>query len=427
MTILGFRNIDLHTLIFLFKKMDKFENLIKSAFDLGVSDVHITGGHPVVYRINGNLKFQPSLKWTPEEIDSLVVAILTPAQLNQLQEKCSIDCALSFLQARLRINIFNTTRGLSLAIRLLPGRVPSLEQLNIHPSLREIVRLKTGLILICGSTGVGKTTTIASIVNEINQNHAYHIVTLEDPIEYRIISKKSFIEQRELGAHMNSFGQGLLDVLREDPDVIVVGEIRDPETIKLTLNIAESGHLIIATLHASNAEEALHRMLNAFPMEAQDDIRFRLASTLSWLIIQELVYLDDFGFRVPVLSILRASQSVKGTIRENKLHQIENIIQLGKSEGMFTFDRYLNEFLLVQKKMNPPLKIFQPSPEDAAEIVYRSPLMEKRRESVMTPSKVLKRSPERNPSDPGEEDPPVFSPIGKSLKDFVDELDKKYK
>jgi twitching motility protein PilT len=405
--------------------MEKFENLIKSAFGLGVSDIHITGGHPVVYRINGNLKFQPSLRWAPEEVDKLVAALLTPDQLNQLRQRCSIDCGLSYQQTRLRINIFNTTRGLSLAVRLLPGSVPSIEQLNMHPSLREIARLKSGLILICGSTGAGKTTTIASIINEINQNQAYHIITLEDPIEFRIPSKKSFVEQRELGVHMNSFEQGLLDVLREDPDVIVVGEIRDPETIKLTLNIAESGHLIIATLHASNSEEALYRILNAFPMEAQDDIRFRLASTLSWLIIQELTYLDEFGFRVPVLSILRASQSVKGTIRENKLHQIENIIHLGKGEGMFSMDRYLNEFVLVQKKMNPPLKVFQPSTEDGSEIIYRSPLIE--RESVRGWSKGLPRNSEKIPSELEEEVTPVFSPSGKSLKDFVEELDKKYK
>jgi twitching motility protein PilT len=407
--------------------MDKFENLIKSAFDLGVSDVHITGGHPVVYRINGNLKLQHSLKWAPEEVDKLVSALLSAEQLNLLRERYSIDFALSHLHTRLRVNVFNTTRGLSLAIRLLPGHVPSVEHLNLHPSLKEIARLKSGLILICGATGAGKTTTIASIIDEINQNHAYHIITLEDPIEYRIFSKKSFVEQRELGAHMPSFDRGLLDALREDPDVIVVGEIRDPESIKLTLSIAESGHLVIATLHASSSEEALYRILNAFPLEAQDDIRYRLASTLSWLIIQELFYLDEYNFRVPVLSILRTSQAVKGTIRENKLHQIENIIHMGKNEGMFTFDRYLNEFMAVQKKLNPPLKVFQPTSEDAAETLYRSALMERRRKPRTGPSNSLYRSPEITPSDSEEEITPVISPTGKSLKDFVDELDKKYK
>lgn len=407
--------------------MEKFQNLIKAALGLGVSDIHITGGQSVVYRINGLLRFQPNLKWGHEEVDQLVETLLTPGQLNQLRERFSLDCALSFLQARLRINIFNTTRGLSLAIRILPGSVPTIEQLNLHPSLKDICKLKSGLILICGATGVGKTTTIAAIVDEINRSIAHHIITLEDPIEYRLISKKSFVEQRELGTHMPSFEQGLLDALRENPDVIVVGEIRDPETIKLTLNIAESGHLIIATLHASNSEEALHRILNAFPMESQDDIRNRLASTLAWLVIQELVYFDQSGFRVPLLSILRGNQSLKGTIRENKLHQIENIIQLGKNEGMFTFDRYLNEYLLYQKNLTSPAKIFQPSLESPDEIVYRSPIMNVFKEPSKGYFAEKKRTADLPLSSPAEAGPSTFNPDGKTLKDFIEELDKRYK
>jgi len=323
--------------------------------------------------------------------------------------------------------MFNTTRGLSLAIRILPGIVPTIEQLNLHPSLKDIGKLKSGLILICGATGVGKTTTIAAIVDEISRSTARHIITLEDPIEYRLISKNSFIEQRELGTHMPSFEQGLLDALRENPDVIVVGEIRDPETIKLTLNIAESGHLIIATLHASNSEEALHRILNAFPMESQDDIRNRLASTLSWLVIQELVYFDQFGFRVPTLSILRGNQSLKGTIRENKLHQIENIIQLGKNEGMFTFARYLNEYLLHQKNLISPVKIFQPSLESPDEIVYRSPVMNVFKEPSREYFAERRQTADFPLSSPTEEKPSTFSHDGKTLKDFIEELDKRYK
>jgi pilus retraction protein PilT len=281
--------------------------------------------------------------------------------------------------------------------------------------------------LICGATKVGKTTTIASLIEEINRNFAQHIITLEDPIEYRIIAKKSFVEQRELGVHMLTFEQGLLDVLREDPDVIVIGEIRDPETIKLTLNIAESGHLVIATLHASNSEEALHRFLNAFPMESQEDIRNRLASTLAWLIIQELIHLDKFGFRVPLLSILRGNQALKGTIREDKLHQIENIIQLGKNEGMFNFDRYLNEYLMYQNNLTPPLTIFQPSLEKTEEIEYRSPIMDSSRDALTRYPKGKKRIPEPASPWPESDQVPTFSNDGRSLKDFIEELDKEYK
>ena len=332
------------------------------------------------------------------------------------------------MRARLRINIFYTVRGFSLSTRLLPGMVPTVEQLNLHPSLKEISKIKSGLILIGGATGVGKTSTIAALLDEINRNCSYHVITLEDPIEYRLISNQSFVEQRELGAHMPTFEQGLLDVLREDPDVIVVGEIRDPETIKLTLNIAEAGHLVIATLHASTSEEALHRVLNAFPMEAQSDIRNRLASTLVWLIIQDLIYLEKFGFRVPLLSILRGNQSVKGTIREDKLHQIENILQLGKAEGMFTTDRYLKEYLLYQKNMNPPGKIFQPSQENNDEIEYRSPIMDPITPSKKQPAREVKRISEPvNPPSAEEDQVETFNQDGRTLKDFIQELDKEYK
>jgi twitching motility protein PilT len=415
--------------------MDKFESLISSALSLGVSDIHVTVNHPVVYRINGSLKFQTNLKLSHEEVDALAEALLTPVQINQLQERYSVDCASSLQMVRLRINFFNTTRGLSLAIRILPGSIPTVEQLNLHPSLKGIGKLTSGLILICGSTGVGKTTTIAAIIDEINRNCAHHIITLEDPIEYRIFSKKSLVEQRELGTHMPSFYQGLLDVLREDPDVIVVGEMRDPETIKLTLNIAESGHLIIATLHASNTEEALHRILNAFPLESQDDIRHRLASTLSWLVIQKLVLLEKYGFRVPHLSILLGNQAAKGTIRENKLHQIENVLQLGKSDGMFTFDRYLSDYLLNLKNPVPPGKSFLPSLEMTDEIVYRSAIMGNFRKSPKKMSKNKEMiAPPTLPSmvgdqseDQSEDQSAVFSPTGKSLKDFIVDLDKKFK
>ncbi|MBI4765842.1 MAG: PilT/PilU family type 4a pilus ATPase [Deltaproteobacteria bacterium] len=407
--------------------VEKFDSLIKSAFMAGVSDIHLTGGHPVAFRINGILQYQPDLDWKSEEIDDLVRSLLSPWQIKALRERQSIDCALSFIQSRLRINIFYTTRGFSLAIRILPANVPSIEQLNLHPSLKEISKLRSGLILIGGPTGVGKTSTIAALVNEINHHRSSHIITLEDPIEYRQVSRESFIEQRELGLHMPAFEQGLLDVLREDPDVIVVGEIRDPETIKLTLNIAESGHLVITTLHSNTSEEALHRILNAFSMDAQDDIRNRLASTLVWLIIQDLIYLEKFGFRVPLLSILRGNQSVKSNIREDKLHQIENIIQLGKAEGMFTKDRYLKEYLLAQKDLYPPQKAFQPSQESNEEIEYHSPIMEPYRYFSSRDQKSEPPLSESESLSPQENRGPTISRDSQNLHDFIHKLNKDYK
>jgi pilus retraction protein PilT len=284
--------------------------------------------------------------------------------------------AMTIRNIRIRVNVFNTTRGLSIAIRLLPGTVPTIEKLNLHHSLKQIAELRSGLVLICGATGSGKSTTIAALVDEINRTRTAHMVTLEDPVEYRYVSRKSFIEQRELGTHMPSFEQGLVDVLREDPDVIVVGELREPEVMRLTLNAAESGHLVIATLHATHAEDAMYRLCNSFPQEAQEEIRHQVASTLQWLVVQQLVIKEDAGFRVPVLSILKGNQSIKGILRENKIPQLESAIQMGKNDGMFTAERYIREYLSKVSSFASPQDIFKPSVESTQEEVYHSPLVD---------------------------------------------------
>ncbi|MGE5844633.1 MAG: type IV pilus twitching motility protein PilT [Syntrophaceae bacterium] len=356
--------------------MNKFSKVIVTAVQEGCSDLHITGGHPVVYRKNGQIQFDNSGRWTHGEIDGLVKKVLTARQLQTLRNRWSVDLAITIRHIRIRVNVFNTTRGLSIAVRLLPGTVPTIEKLNLHPSLKQAAELRSGLVLICGATGSGKSTTIAALVDEINRSRAAHIVTLEDPVEYRYVSRKSFIEQRELGAHMPSFEQGLVDVLREDPDVIVVGELREPEVMRLTLNAAESGHLVIATLHATHAEDALYRLCNSFPVEAQEEIRHQVASTLQWLVVQQLVIREDMGFRVPVLSILRGNQSVKGILRENKLPQIESAIQMGKNDGMFTAERYIREYLAKVSVYASPQDIFKPSAELSQEEVYHSPLVD---------------------------------------------------
>jgi twitching motility protein PilT len=356
--------------------MERFENIIKNAIKDVVSDIYITGGHPMVSRKHGNIQFHPTVNWSHREVDALVSQLLTSQQLTALQNRKSVDYAISISQSRLRINVFTTTRGLSMAIRILPGHIPTVDELNLHPSLNDIAKIKSGLILYCGPTGVGKTTSVAAIISEINKTRLSHIITLEDPIEFRFQSNKAFIQQRELDAHMPSFSQGLLDMLRENPDVIVVGEIREPETMRLTLNAAESGHLVIATMHASNPEEAIYRLCNAVPVEAQNEIRFQLASTLSWLIIQQLVYIERIGFQVPLLTIARGTQSVRNLIRENKLHQLHSAIQIGKNEGMFSSERYLNEYLESREKFTPPILTFRPSTEIADDIVYRSALTE---------------------------------------------------
>jgi pilus retraction protein PilT len=357
--------------------MNKFQDIIHAGVQEGISDIHITGGQPLCFRKNGVIAFNSSIRWTAQEIDDLLKPLLNLRRLNLLRERQSVDFAVTMKHIRLRINVFNTTSGLSLAIRLLPGVVPTLEKLNLHPSLRQICQEKTGLILICGATGSGKSTTIAAIVDEINRTRFAHIITLEDPVEYRFNSVKSLIQQREMGTHIPSFMQGLLDVLREDPDVIVVGELREPETIRLTLHAAESGHLVIASLHATKAEDAVYRMCNSFPPGSQDEIRSQLASTMGWIIIQHLTYLERARFRVPVLSIIRGTQSVKGLIRDNKLFQLENAAHMGKNEGMFTTERYQSEYLNLRDSFFNPHQSFKPSEETVADVFYRSSLFDR--------------------------------------------------
>lgn len=369
--------------------MKRFENIISNAVKEGLSDVYITGGHLTVTRKHGAIQFHSDIRYSHQEVDDLVRKLLNKRQLNELRHRKSVDLGISVSDARLRTNVFTTTRGLSLAIRLLPAHIPTIDDLNLHPCLHEISEMASGLVLVCGATGVGKTTTIAAIINEINSTRQAHIVMLENPIEYRFQSNKCLVQQRELGDHIPSFEQGLIDVLRENPDVIVVGELREPETMRLALNAAESGHLVIATLHASNPEEAVYRLCNAVPMESQNEVRFQLSSTLNMIVVQQLLYLLRVGYRVPVLSIVRGTSSVKNIIRENKLHQLNSIVQLSKGEGMFTFERYVEEFLETRKTFVPHARTFRPSFETSKEPFYLSPLTDDSQDEIPP----MKRAP----------------------------------
>lgn len=353
-----------------------FTDLILAAIKQKYSDLHITGGYPLIFRSDGQIHFDKNVKWSNAEIDAIVRDMLTERQLHTLRKKWSVDFALSFNQVRVRINTFYTTRGLSMAIRLLPETIPDVVSLNLHPSLNQILELNAGLILVCGGTGSGKSTTIAAILEEINRSRAVHIITIEDPIEYRFKPKKSFIEQREVGIHVPSFNQGLLDCLRENPDVIFVGELREPDTIRLTLNAAASGHLVFATLHATDAEDAIYRINNCVTGESQDVIRYQFASALSWLIVQQLTYINKAGFRVPMLSILKSTSSVQSTIRENKLTQLENIMLTSRKEGMFTMKLYETEFLKNRESFIHPHKSFGMGTDSSKEPDYVSTLID---------------------------------------------------
>jgi len=354
--------------------LEQFSEIIQQGMQQGYSDIHLTGGHPLVYRQKGTLHFDRNLQWRHRELDFLVQRLLGPGEMEVFRQQMSVDIARTIGAVRVRINIYNTLRGLSLAIRLLPGHPPDLAKLNLHPSIADFCQLKTGLLLVGGGAGTGKSTTIAAMVEEINRTQSLHIITLEAPVEYRFRSKKSFVEQRELGTHFPSYDQGLMDVLRETPDLIVVGELRDPETIRLTVNAAEAGHLVIASLHATNTEDAFYRLCNSFPADMQDLVRNQLASSLSLMLIQKLIHLDAHGFHVPLLAILKGTPAVKSMVRENRLSQIETTLQTGSREGMFSMETYYAKFIAPQTRFISPVETFRPSAEKSPEIAYQSAL-----------------------------------------------------
>ena len=347
--------------------MQSLDEVVLECVQQGCTDLHISGNHPFVVRKNGNIQYLKELVLTPPEVESLVNGLLDPIQKKILSERWSVDLAKTIAGSRLRINVFRSHRGLSLAIRFLPGRIPTVEELNLLPSLQELTYHRSGLILICGATGSGKSTTIASLLQKINVTKSLHVITLEDPIEFRFQTIRSFFEQRELGIHFQNFEQGLIDILREMPDVVLVGELREPEPIRLTLNAAEAGHLVFATLHASTVEEALYRICNAFPLDVQEFVRHQLSSSLAAVIVQQLHYKPELGYRVPVLSVLRTTKGVKRLIREGKLSQIENTLEMGRQDGMYTFDRYRREFINQKQSFIPPMNILQPSKEAYSE------------------------------------------------------------
>jgi len=346
--------------------MRTFEKIISACYENGFTDLHITGGHPLVCRRDGEVFFQKQHVLTTKYVDGLVGSLLNQRQMQQLRELWATDLAVTITGKRLRINAFSTHRGVSLAIRFLPSCVPDVESLNLHPSLKDFCREPSGLVVICGSTGSGKTTTIAALINEIDNSRACHIITLEDPIEYLFTSNKSFIEQRELGKHFHAYQSGLLDVLRQAPDVIVVGEIRSQDTIQLSLDAAESGHLVIATMHAGSHEEAVHRLCNTSHMHSSEHIRLQLSSCLVGIINQQLIYMPKLRHSVPLLSVMRNTKAISTLIRENKLAQIESVMETSKSKGMFTFSSYRDDYLATRKEFCPPQKHNSKTGADAA-------------------------------------------------------------
>ena len=314
-------------------------SLVALAKAEGASDLHIEPGLAPVLRVRSQLRavgepIAPAL--TLEAARDLIA----PEDWPHFLQRRSFDLSKMIEGLRCRINVLHSARGVGFAIRLLPAFQPTLEALNLHPDLKQLVHHAHGLVLICGPTGCGKTTTLAALIQTINLSEARHIVTIENPIEFTFRPRQAFIRQREVGRDTPSFEQALLDSLREDPDVLMVGEMREPETMRLTLSAAETGHLVLATVHSSNCAEALKRVVGAFPAEIQNNVAAQLADCLIGVVSQRLVFRPGLNICVPECEVLKATLPIKNFIRNRDFFKIVSSVETGAEHGMWTFQRY---------------------------------------------------------------------------------------
>lgn len=324
--------------------MKHVDGIFKTAVDKKASDIHLTVGNPPIFRIDGELVVMDAARpILASEAAELIFGILTEKQKQHLIEHRELDLSYEIRGvSRFRVNCFWERDNLSLVARIISPNIPSMEELLMPEIVYELMRIKQGLVLVTGPTGCGKSTSLAAMINLINQERGAHVVTLEDPIEfiYPPRSGKSLIVQRQLGSDMLSFAQALKYVLRQDPNVILVGEMRDLETIAATITLAETGHLVLATLHTHNASQTVDRIIDVFPPYQQAQVRLQLSLFLKGIISQQLLTKVGGG-RIAAREVLINTPATANLIRENKIPQIKTVIQTSASEGMFTMDQDL--------------------------------------------------------------------------------------
>lgn len=313
--------------------------MIESAAGAGASDLHLESGMPPAVRVRGTLRVTGE-PIAPGILMEFARRLIGEDQWPVFEDRRSFDLSRTVAGVRCRINILHTARGVGLAIRLLGAFQATIEKLNLHPDLKKLIKHNHGLILVSGATGSGKSSTLAALLQEINLTESRHIITVESPIEYTFRSRKAFIRQREVGRDTPSFEQALHDALREDPDVLMVGEMRDPETMRLTLSASETGHLVLATVHSATCAEAIQRVASAFPAEIQGAVCAQLADCLVAVISQRLHFREDINIRVPECEILMATNAVKNFIRTREFFKVITAIETGADHGMWTFQRY---------------------------------------------------------------------------------------
>ncbi|HEX7057467.1 MAG TPA: type IV pilus twitching motility protein PilT [Bacilli bacterium] len=322
------------------------KDLLKLSYERHASDLHISAGHTPQMRLHGKLTNAADRVILPEESIRMAKEVLTGEQFEQLLKKGEIDFSFQLPGlCRYRANVFRQKRFINMAFRVLATKVPTLEQLHLPAIVTEFARKQQGLVLVTGPTGSGKSTTLAAIVDYINETQQKHIITLEDPIEYLHVSKKSLIAQREIGIDTTSFANGLRAALRQDPDVVLVGEMRDLETIRTAITAAETGHLVLGTLHTPDAPQTVDRIIDVFPTDQQRQIRIQLASVLIGVLSQRLIPRWDGTGRAMALEVLINTPAVANLIRQEKIYQIKSVIQTSRHLGMQTMKASIQELV----------------------------------------------------------------------------------
>ncbi len=330
--------------------MAKIDTLFKMMQQQGASDLHISTGAPPILRLHGEMVRIKSPDLTHEQARALMFEILDEEQIRQFEETRDLDFAYAIPGvARFRGNILDTHRGLAGVFRLIPSEILTAEQLNLPEGVLKMTRFNKGLVLVTGPTGSGKSTTLAAMIDLINRTRKEHILTLEDPLEFVHENKLSLLNQRQIGTHSESFASALKAALREDPDIILVGEMRDLETIQLAMSAAETGHLVFGTLHTNSAPKTVDRIIDVFPKDAQEQVRAMLSESLKGVVCQQLLRTADGKGRVAAFEIMLGNAAVGNLIREGKTFQLPSIIQTAKGEGMQLMDAHLMELLNAQK------------------------------------------------------------------------------
>jgi len=337
------------------KTLDMTE-LLKFAIESGASDLHISSGESPMFRIHGDIKRIDMEPLAKEDVHTMIYDILNDQQRKIFEENHELDFSIALGEyGRFRVNVFIQNRGEAAVLRTIPNKVRSFEELGLPRICQSIAKAEKGLVLTTGPTGSGKSTTLATMVDLINTSFNKHIITVEDPIEFIHESKKCLINQREVGEHTHSFANALRSALREDPDVILVGEMRDLETISLALTAAETGHLVFATLHTNNAPKTIDRVVDVFPADQQAQIRTMLSETLYAVVSQILLKRADGKGRVPALEIMICTPAIKNLIRESKTAQIFSVIQTSQKHGMQTMEASIKN--LVEKRIVSPEEV----------------------------------------------------------------------